>query len=81
MSGNQQAEAPEEFIGHREAAKYLGLKANTLSSYISHGFGPKRDREVREGQYIRPVFKRSVLDEWNANRPGQGARTDLETPA
>lgn len=71
-----EAQAPEEFTGYADAAAYLGLGANTLNSYCSHGTGPRRDRSVRQGQYVRPVFKRAELDAWRASRPGQGARTD-----
>lgn len=75
MTENEAA-VPEEFIGYAHAAAYLGLGPNTLNSYCSHGTGPRRDRDVRQGQYIRPVFKRADLDAWRVSRPGQGARTD-----
>jgi hypothetical protein len=68
---------PEEFIGYAAAGKYLGLRGDTLSSYVSHGHGPTKDRDVREGQYVRPVFTRTELDRWQSQRPGQGRRTDL----
>jgi hypothetical protein len=70
-------ETPELFVGYEAAAKYLGLKRNTLSSYVARGIGPVvADRKV-EGQYVLPVFRQSDLDEWRKDRPGQGARTDL----
>jgi hypothetical protein len=70
-------ETPELFVGYEAAATYLGLKRNTLSSYVARGIGPVvSDRKV-EGQYVLPVFAKSDLDEWRKDRPGQGARTDL----
>jgi hypothetical protein len=70
-------EPSEEFVGYGPAAAYLGLKRNTLSSYVARGIGPVvKDRKV-EGQYVLPVFDRSELDRWTTERPGQGARTDL----
>lgn len=74
----------EEFVGYGPAAKYLGLRRNTLSSYQARGIGPRmktgEDGEpvrVASGQYLLPVFLKADLDEWRQNRPGQGARTDL----
>ena len=70
-------ETPELFVGYEAAATYLGLKRNTLSSYVARGIGPVvSDRRV-EGQYVLPVFAKGDLDEWRKDRPGQGARTDL----
>jgi predicted transcriptional regulator of viral defense system len=77
-------EAPAEFVGYRDAAEYLGLARNTLSSYVSRGIGPKEKLDEsgeperrRDGQYLLPVFERAELDRWKEDRPGQGARTDL----
>jgi hypothetical protein len=65
-------------VGYSQAAEYLGLKRNTLSSYVARGIGPEPqpDRQA-DGQYNLPVFTREGLDEWKRARPGQGARTDL----
>jgi hypothetical protein len=72
-----QFEGVEEFVGYGPAATYLGLKRNTLSSYAARGIGPEAARHEPVDQYNMPVFTRSELDRWKANRPGQGARTDL----
>jgi hypothetical protein len=73
-----------ELVGYRDAALYLGLARNTLSSYVSRGIGPaeKLDAEGKPerrivGQYLFPVFERAELDRWKENRPGQGHRSDL----
>ena len=70
-------EAPEEFEGYGPAAKYLGLKRNTVSSYVARGIGPESFETRAVGQYNVPVFTRQALDTWRDSRPGQGARTDL----
>jgi hypothetical protein len=74
-------ETQTEFRGYGPAADYLGLKRNTLSSYVARGIGPAVDRREVEGQYNLPVFKRDELDRWKNERPGQGARTDLVSAA
>jgi hypothetical protein len=71
-----------EFVGYGPAAEYLGLKRNTLSSYVARGIGPEANADRRaEGQYNLPVFTRDSLEAWKAARPGQGARTDLASVA
>lgn len=67
----------EKFTGYADAASYLGLQANTLSSYSARGIGPRIDSHTFDEQYRRPVFLKKDLDEWKNGRPGQGARTDL----
>jgi len=76
------SDLPDEFVGYGPAAEYLGLKRNTLSSYVARGIGPEANPDRKaEGQYNLPVFTRASLDEWKAGRPGQGARTDLVSAA
>jgi hypothetical protein len=70
-----------EFVGYGPAAEYLGLKRNTLSSYVARGIGPEVDHREVEGQYNLPVFTKEELDRWKTERPGQGARTDLASVA
>lgn len=72
-----QNEGRDRFVGYGPAAEYLGLKRNTLSSYSARGIGPTINGYEVVDQYNMPVFLRNDLDEWKANRPGQGARTDL----
>lgn len=78
----QENETPDRFVGYGPAAEYLGLKRNTLSSYVARGIGPVALPEPQaQGQYNLPVFTRETLDAWKADRPGQGARTDLVSAA
>lgn len=75
-------DAQDKFVGYGPAAEYLGLKRNTLSSYVARGIGPEAEPEKQaEGQYNLPVFTRAALDAWKESRPGQGARTDLVSAA
>lgn len=67
----------DEIVGYGPAAKYLGLKRNTLSSYVARGSGPRVKERRPDGQYVLPVFDKRDLDRWKNSRPGQGARTDL----
>lgn len=67
----------DEIVGYGPAAEYLGLKRNTLSSYVARGSGPRVKERRPDGQYVLPVFDRADLDKWKNSRPGQGARTDL----
>jgi hypothetical protein len=79
---SQETEAQDKFVGYGPAAEYLGLKRNTLSSYVARGIGPEAEPEKQaEGQYNLPVFTRAALDAWKESRPGQGARTDLVSAA
>jgi hypothetical protein len=72
----------QTFIGYTPASEYLGLKRNTLSSYVARGIGPEALPErYAEGQYNLPVFTKASLDTWLAGRVGQGKRTDLESVA
>lgn len=68
---------PKELVGYGPAAEHLGLRPNTLASYVSRGIGPRVKERRPDGQYVRPVFDQADLDEWKNSRPGQGARTDL----
>jgi hypothetical protein len=76
VESQDEGQTPDRFVGYGPAAEYLGLKRNTLSSYVARGIGPEAD-----GQYNLPVFTRAALDAWKESRPGQGARTDLASVA
>jgi len=74
-------EDQSEFVGYGPASEYLGLRRNTLSSYVARAIGPQVSERRPDGQYVLPVFTRTELDRWKAERPGQGARTDLVSAA
>lgn len=67
----------KELVGNEAAAAYVGLSVNSWRPYVARGQAPKPDKPYRvvDG-HVRPVWSARILDEWKANRPGQGARTD-----
>lgn len=73
------ARRDEEIIGNDAAAAYVGVQPGTWRPYVKRGRAPQPDRREVAGGHALPVWKRSTLDRWLANRPGQGARTDLPT--
>lgn len=62
-----------EYMGPAEVAAYVGLTAGTIRYYAANGRMP--DPDVRIGP--NGGWSKETIDVWMANRPGQGARTDL----
>ncbi len=62
-----------DYWGAAEVAAYLGLSAQTIRNYAAEGRMPEPD--VRIGTI--GGWSKATIDEWKANRPGRGARTDL----
>jgi len=62
-----------ELIGNEAAAAYVGLKASTWRPYVKAGHAPSPHRREVRGGHALPVWTRTALDEWKANRPGRGA--------
>lgn len=62
-----------QYLGAAEVAARFGLAPKTVRNYTTEGRMPEPD--VRIG----PVagWTAATVDEWWANRPGRGARTDL----
>ncbi|MDE1643208.1 MULTISPECIES: helix-turn-helix transcriptional regulator [Actinotignum] len=57
-----------------EAAQRLGIQRTTFTSYVQKGLTPPPDAITGTIQGWLP----ETIDDWNANRPGRGARTDLK---
>lgn len=55
-----------------QVAEYLGLSVRTVQDYRLDGRLPEPLMVGRT-----PTWTRSQVDEWQASRPGRGARTDL----
>ena len=55
-----------------DVARYLSLSVRTVEAY-------RRDGRLPEATMVgrTPTWTRAQIDAWQANRPGQGARTDL----
>lgn len=62
-----------EYMGPAEVAAYVGRAPQTIRNLAASGAMPEPD--VRIGTI--GGWSQSTIDEWLANRPGQGARTDL----
>lgn len=62
------------YLGPAEVAARFGLAAGTIRHYAAQGKMPEPD--VRIG----PIggWSEETIDAWWANRPGRGARTDLD---
>lgn len=75
------AEDPD-VIGNDAAAEYVGVRPGTWRPYVKRHQAPQPyRREVTASGHALPVWHRSQLDNFKANRPGQGARTDLHRSA
>lgn len=55
-----------------QVAEYLGLSIRTVETYRADGRMPEPTMVGRT-----PTWTREQIDQWQANRPGRGARTDL----
>ena len=55
-----------------QVAEYLGLSVRTVETYRNDGRMPEQTMVGRT-----PTWTREQIDQWQANRPGRGARTDL----
>lgn len=56
-----------------DVAALLGVQVDTLNRYRL----PVRDGTDVEAGKARPYWWETTITEWNARRPGRGARTDL----
>ncbi|MGC0364831.1 putative site-specific integrase-resolvase [Rhodococcus sp. 27YEA15] len=61
------------YLSRGEIAERLGVALGTIKSYDKLGYLPEPDVKVGRNFGWAP----ETIDEWNANRPGRGARTDL----
>lgn len=61
-----------DLIDTAQAASLAGVLPGTLRTYAADGRAPKPRRFGRS-----LMWDRAEIEAWAANRPGQGARTDL----
>jgi predicted DNA-binding transcriptional regulator AlpA len=61
-------------LSSQEAAALAGIAASTWRDYVADGRAPKPDGKIGGSNW----WYRSTVEQWNANRPGRGARTDLQ---
>ncbi|OYD60755.1 hypothetical protein BDB13_5634 [Rhodococcus sp. OK302] len=60
---------PERYLSTTEVAERLGVDRSAISHYKM----PEPDAFIGKTRGWLP----KTIDEWNASRPGRGARTDL----
>ncbi|PZT93643.1 MAG: hypothetical protein DI630_26755 [Gordonia sp. (in: high G+C Gram-positive bacteria)] len=72
---------PRHYLSSKEVAERIGVVDSALGRYKLPApdavIGPIND----DGSIPRGSFRGwlpETIDEWNANRPGRGARTDLK---
>jgi transcriptional regulator with XRE-family HTH domain len=69
-------EGERQKVVAKEAAALAGVAVSTWTAYVTRGYAPKPDGQFGRQRY----WLRLTVEQWKANRAGQGARTDLETP-
>ena len=77
------ARAPRRYLSQSQIEERLGVARGALSKYKlpppDAVIGPVNDDGSLPRGTIRGWLPETI-DQWNANRPGQGARTDLAQP-
>ncbi len=61
------------YLSIGEVATRLNIAQGTASSYLRKGLMPPPDATVGKASGWLP----KTIDQWNRERPGRGARTDL----
>lgn len=63
------------YLSRGEIAELLGVSLTTVKGYDKRGYLPEPDARVgRNCGWLE-----ATITDWHANRPGAGARTDLDT--
>lgn len=63
----------QDWLTAREAATLAGVAVSTWDAYITRGYAPGPDGWFGRQRY----WNRATVEEWKANRAGQGSRSDL----
>ena len=66
-----------EYLGAAAVAERVGITVPTIRSYIRKGLMPDADVIVVTPSGPLRGWAPETIDEWQRDRPGQGARTDL----
>jgi hypothetical protein len=66
----------ERLLGLSGAAEVLGVRAATLSTYLSRGAFAEPQRRIGGD----PLWSKPIVEFWGDARPGQGYRSDLRRP-
>ena len=67
------------FLSLQGVAEYAGLAYGTIKAYFARGYLPAPDVAIGMRDKVTAYgWSTDTTDHWLANRPGRGARTDLE---
>lgn len=71
-------------VSNHEAAQIVGVQPSTWRGYVARGQAPSPDYPPESlpeivAPFSGPWWRERTLREWAAARPGQGARSDLQT--
>lgn len=69
---------PVQYLALSDFAARVGITSNTAASYGRKGLLPEPDALTGLGQRATRGWLPETVDAWQANRAGQGARTDLK---
>jgi hypothetical protein len=64
---------PSDWWTVADVARYLGIKASTVRTYVSRGDMPPPDRKM--GQRVN-LWKPQTIIRWHAKRPRKGERAE-----
>lgn len=57
-----------------DAASLAGVRPSTWNAYVTRGYAPPADGRLGNQRW----WLRETVEQWKANRPGRGRRTDLQ---
>ena len=66
-----------KYLGTAAVAERVGLAVPTIRSYIRKGLMPDADVIIATPSGPLRGWAPETIDEWQRDRPGRGARTDL----
>lgn len=67
-----------KYLSLNGLAQRVGISPHTARSYREEGRLPPPDATIGEGLRATLGWLPETVDNWQANRPGRGARTDLQ---
>ncbi|WP_235931766.1 MULTISPECIES: transcriptional regulator [Actinomyces] len=70
--------APVHYLGLSGLAERIGIRMGTAQRYSREGRLPTPDVIVGDKPHAVRGWLPETVDAWQANRPGRGARTDLQ---
>lgn len=69
---------PTHYLSLHGFANRIGIAYSTIRGYQRQKRLPAPDVIIGEGNAATYGWSPQTVDQWQANRPGRGARTDLQ---